>query len=104
MLPLEVTSHANNARVDANGNMVIRGRTAPHATVRVQVDTVANVAGLLGLTQPVMDQTLQADANGRFNVTVPQAQFAIPGGRYDVRLTSTRGTQTAEERLTLYRG
>lgn len=33
-----------------------------------------------------------------------QAQFAIPGGRYDVRLTSVRGAQTAGERLALYRG
>jgi hypothetical protein len=104
VLPLEVTSHVNNGRVDANGNVVIQGRTAPHATVRVQVESVANVAGLLGLTQPVMDQTLQSDANGRFSIAVPQGQIPIPGGRYDVRLTSTRGTQTAEERLTLYRG
>ena len=103
-LPLQVTSHAHNARVDTNGNLTIQGRTAPHATVRVQVDTVANVGGLLGLTQPVVDQSLQADANGLFHVAVPQAQFAIPGGRYDVRLTSVRGSQTAEERLTLYRG
>lgn len=103
-LPLEVTSHVNNAHVDANGNVVLQGRTAPHATVRVQVDTIANVAGLLGVTQPVMDQTLQADGNGRFNVAVSQGPFNIPGARYDVRLTSTRGTQTAQERLTLYRG
>lgn len=103
-LPLRITSHNNNARVDAVGNVVVQGRTAPHATVRVQVESVANVAGVLGLNQPVMDQTLQADANGNFNFAMSQGGFPIPGARYDVRLTSTRGNETAEERLTLYRG
>ncbi|MDB5750659.1 MAG: hypothetical protein JWP65_1080 [Ramlibacter sp.] len=103
-LPLHVTSHDNNARIDAGAAMVIQGRTAPHATVRVQVETVANVAGLLGLTQQVMDQTLQADASGNFNFAVAPGPFPIAGARYDVRLTSTRGSQTAQERLTLYRG
>jgi hypothetical protein len=103
-LPLRVTSHDDNARIDAAGPLVIQGRTAPHATVRVQVESVANVAGLLGLTQPVMDQTLQADGAGNFNFAVAPGPFAVPGARYDVRLTSTRGSQTAQERLTLHRG
>jgi hypothetical protein len=100
-LPLQVTSHSNNMVVDANGNLSIRGRTAPYATVRVQVDSVANVAGLLGVSQPVLDQTVQSDRDGRFGVTAnPRGSF-IPGTRYDVRVTSTSGSQTAEERLTL---
>ncbi|HEX7890526.1 MAG TPA: hypothetical protein VF522_14285 [Ramlibacter sp.] len=100
-LPLEVTSHSNNMVVDANGNLAIRGRTAPYATVRVQVDSVANVAGLLGVSQPVLDQTVQADREGRFGVTANPRGSVIPGTRYDVRVTSNSGSQTAEERLTL---
>lgn len=100
-LPLQVTSHSNNMVVDGNGNLAIRGRTAPYATVRVQVDSVASVAGLLGVAQPVVDQTVQADHNGHFSVAAnPRGSF-IPGTRYDVRVTSTSGSQTAEERLTL---
>ena len=100
-LPLEVTSHSNNMVVDGNGNLAIRGRTAPYATVRVQVDSIASVAGLLGVAQPVLDQTVQADRNGHFSVAAnPRGSF-IPGSRYDVRVTSTSGSQTAEERLTL---
>lgn len=100
-LPLQVTSHSNNTVVDANGNLAIQGRTVPNATVRVQVEAVASVAGLLGVTQPVADQTVQADRNGHFSVGVSPRGFPIPGTRYDVRVTSTSGSQTAEERLTL---
>ena len=59
--------------------------------------------GLLGLTQPVMDQTIQADRTGNFTVAVAPTGLPIPGARYDIRVTSTSGTQTAEERLTLHR-
>jgi len=100
-LPLEITSHSNNTVVDGNGNLAIRGRTVPHATVRVQVESVANVGGVLGLSQPVADHTVQADRDGRFSVAVSPRGAFIPGTRYDVRVTSTAGTQTAEERLTL---
>jgi hypothetical protein len=99
--PLEITNHRDNAVVDANGNLAIGGRTAPFANVRVQVESVANVAGVLGLTQPVADQTVQADRSGRFLVQVAPRTLPIPGTRYDVRVTASNGGQTAEERLTL---
>jgi hypothetical protein len=101
-LPLNITSHSNNMVIDANGNLAIQGRTVPNASVRVQVEAVANVAGLLGLTQPVADQTVLADPNGRFAATVtPRGGLPIPGTRYEVRVTATSGSQTAEERITL---
>lgn len=99
--PLEITSYQNNAVVDASGNLSIQGRTAPFANVRVQVESVANVAGLLGVTQPVADQTVQADRSGRFGVLVAPRTLPIPGQRFDVRITATSGDRTAEERLTL---
>lgn len=100
-LPLTVTNYRDNAVVDANGNLAIQGRTAPFANVRVQVESVANVAGVLGLSQAVADQTVQADRNGNFGVNLNPRGLPIPGTRYDVRLTATSGNQTAEERLTL---
>lgn len=100
-LPLSVTSHRDNAVVDAQGNLSIEGRTAPFANVRVQVESVASVGGLLGVTQPVADQTVQADRDGRFNVLVRPRGLPIPGTRYDLHLTATNGSQTAEERLSL---
>ncbi len=100
-LPLSVTSHRDNAVVDGNGNLSIQGRTAPNASVRIQVDSVANVAGLLGVSQPVADTTVQADRNGHFAVNISPRGLPIPGTRYDLRLTATSGSQSAEERLTL---
>jgi hypothetical protein len=100
-MPLTVTSYHDNAVVDAGGNLAIQGRTVPLANVRVQVESVASVGGLLGVTQPVADQTVQADRNGNFSVNVTPRGLPIPGTRYDVRLTATSGSQTAEERLTL---
>lgn len=100
--PLEVTNHENNAVVDANGNLAIRGRTAPFANVRVEVQSVANIAGVLGVTQPVTDQTVQADRDGHFGILVTPRGLPIPGTRYDVRITATSGDRTAEERLTLF--
>ncbi|MDB5857826.1 MAG: hypothetical protein JWQ76_1515 [Ramlibacter sp.] len=101
-LPLQITSHANGAQID-NGMLTLQGRTAPGANVRVQVESVANVGGLLGVTQQVMDQTIQADRNGHFSVSVQPSGLPIPGQRYDVRMTSSNGNQTAEERITLQR-
>jgi hypothetical protein len=100
-VPLEVTSHRDNAVVDANGNLALQGRTLPNATVRVQVESVASIGGLLGVSQPVADQTVQADRNGRFLVAINPRGLPIPGTRYDIRLTATSGGQSAEERLTL---
>jgi hypothetical protein len=101
-LPLEVTSHSNNMVIDAAGNLAIQGRTVPNATVRVQVDSIANMGGTLGLTQPVADHTVQADRNGYFSVAVsPRGALPIPGTRFDVRVTSTSGSETAEERFSL---
>jgi hypothetical protein len=101
-LTLEVTSHRDNAVVDGDGRLVIEGRTLPGATVRVQVDSVTSLAGIIGFTQPVADQSVQADDRGRFSVRVAPRGLPIPGTRYEVELTATRGTQTAEETLTLY--
>ena len=99
--PLTVTSHQNNAVVDANGNLSIQGHTAPLANVRVQVESIANVGGVLGVTQQVADQTVQADRSGHFSVLVSPRGLPIPGTRYEVRLSATSGSQTAEERITL---
>lgn len=99
--PLQITSHADRAVVDANGDLHLRGRTLPFANVRVEVQSVASVAGVLGVTQPVADMTVQADRNGYFSVLVPQRAVAIPGTRYEVHVTASNGNRGAEERISL---
>lgn len=102
-LPLHVSSHSNGAVVDANGNMVLQGHTAPYATVRVRVDAVPPVVGqLFGVAQTIYTGTVQADRNGYFSVNVDPRSAVMPGMRYDVSLSAQQGSQTAESRLTLH--
>lgn len=102
-LPLHVSSPSNGAVVDANGNLLLRGQTAPWATVRVRVDAVPPVVGqMFGVAQTVFDDTVQADRSGYFSVNVNPRTPVIPGMRYDVSLSAQQGSQTAESRLTLH--
>jgi hypothetical protein len=95
-LPLQVTSYQDNAVVDADGDLSVRGRTAPFANVRVLVDAVA-----MGARQSVADQSVQADRNGRFSMVVDPRVEPAPGLRFELRVLATDGRQSAEERLTL---
>jgi hypothetical protein len=102
-LPLHLSSPTNNATVDANGNVLIQGRTAPSATVRVRVDAVPPIVGTqFGVALQMADQTVQADRNGYFSLNVAPRGPVIPGSRYDVAVTANHGPQTAESRITLY--
>lgn len=101
-LPLEVTSHVNNAAVDADGQLTLRGRTAPHASVHVQVQPANPLTSLIGFQPPASQQWVRADANGHFAASLRTQGLPIPGTRYDVTLRASSGTQTAEESLTLY--
>lgn len=101
-LPLQITSHTNNMVV-GDGSVQLVGRTAPNATVRVLMEPVSIIGALAGVQQPAQDHTILADRDGRFTVTLQPMGLALPGTRYDVRLTATSGNQTTEERLTLLR-
>lgn len=99
-LPLRVLSHANNAEI-GGGSTEIRGRTAPDATVDVEVQGIASLAGLIGITQPILTQSLKADANGNFAFSF-QPQIAMPGARYEISLHATKGNLTRDTKLVLF--
>ncbi|MES2632394.1 MAG: hypothetical protein V4669_05445 [Pseudomonadota bacterium] len=99
VLPLQVTSHANNAQIPA-GATTVQGRTLPGATVDVRVLASASVVGL-GINQELLSQRLQADGNGNFSFSF-SPKFALPGTRYDVEMTSTRGNLKSESTLVLF--
>lgn len=102
-LPLHVSSPSHGSVIDAAGNLFVQGQTAPWATVRVRVDAVPPVIGqMLGVAQTVYNDTVQADRNGHFSVSVNPRIAAIPGMRYDVSLTAQQGSQTAESRITVH--
>ena len=100
VLPLDITSHANNAQV-GGGVVEVRGRTAPDAKVDVQVQAIAAVAGFFGINQQIFNQTLRSDAQGNFGFSF-QPQIPVPGARYEVTITATRGEMTRESKLVLF--
>lgn len=99
-LSLQVTSPAPGTAVDT---VMVQGRTAPRADVRVAVDIVPPAApGLMSVAQPVAQQTVQADAEGNFSFSLGP-QRVQPGTRYEVLLNASQGTQvTPGLRLVLY--
>lgn len=99
-LPLQITSHANNAQV-GNGAVEVRGRTVPDAKVDVQVQMIASLAGAFGINQQILNQSLRADANGNFGFTF-QPQFPIPSARYEASITASKGDLNREARLVLF--
>ncbi len=99
-LPLQITSHANNAQV-GSGPIEVRGRTAPDAKVDVQVQVIASLAGVFGINQPILTQTLRSDAGGNFVFSF-KPQMAVPGARYEATITATKGDLSSETRLVLF--
>ena len=100
VLPLQITSHANNVQV-GSGPIEVRGRTAPDARVDVQIQAIASVAGVFGINQQVLNQSFRSDGNGNFAFTF-QSPVPVPGTRYEATITATRGDQVRESRLVLF--
>lgn len=99
-LPLEITNHANNSQV-SNGVIEVRGRTAPDAKVDVQVQAITSVAGYYGINQQAFSQSLRSDAQGNFVFSF-QPQIPVPGTRYEINVTASRGDLTRESKLVLF--
>ncbi len=99
-VPLQVTSHNNNAIVEGN-TTTVRGRTAPGAVVEVKVQAIAPLAGLFGVTQEVLNERVQADGAGNFTFTF-SPKLPLPGTRYEVDMVSTKAQLRTESRLVLF--
>ena len=99
-LPLQVTSHANNAAVEGNSTTV-RGKTAPGAMVDIKVNAIAPIAGLFGVAQDVLSERVQADGAGNFSFSF-SPRLPLPGTRYEVAMTARKGDLATESRLVLF--
>lgn len=60
----QLSNVTNNASIALPLDIV--GRTAPNATVEVKVDAFTSLAGIIGLSQPIVNSQVQADSNGQF--------------------------------------
>lgn len=99
-LPLEITSHANNAQV-SGGAVEVRGKTSPDTKVDVQVQAIAALAGVFGINQQISNQSIRSDAAGNFTFSF-QNRIPVPGARYEATITASRGDQTREVKLVLF--
>ncbi len=99
-LPLEITSHQNMAQV-VTGPIELRGRTAPDANVDIQVTSVSAIFGMFGLSQNLLTKAIRADANGNFSVSFIAPQMPSGGGRLQVALLATKGSQRQAQSLVL---
>jgi hypothetical protein len=80
--------------------LLIRGRTAPLATVVVNVQAVTPPGVTENYNRTVFAQTLQADREGEFRFTmVPGIPY--PGIRYDMSVVASRDGRSHETRMSL---
>ncbi|MFS8885948.1 hypothetical protein [Synechococcus sp. H70.2] len=92
LLP-QITNLRDGDRV-AGSSFTLQGTTAPNASVRVTVTASTSLGGILTAQQTVMNQTVQADGQGRFTITV-RPPIPAAGTVYQVNLTATSGNQTS---------
>lgn len=98
-IPLEIITPKENARV--SGTVEVEGRSAPNATVNVNVEATSSVAGLFGFERKILERTIRADEQGKFSFAF-KPSISLPGTRYEVNLSSSRGDRTSEETLVLF--
>lgn len=101
-LPLEILSHQNNAEI-GTGLAEIRGRTAPDATIDIQVVGVSAIFGIFGVSQRQQGQSTRADANGNFafNFQPQTTNNGSKASRYEFTLTASKNGQSQVANLNL---
>jgi hypothetical protein len=98
-LAVQVLNHYDNTEIGPDP-VLIKARTAPGATVLVNVRAIPAPAPAAGQQRIVYAQTLQADAEGIISFTmIPGTPY--PGERYEISMIARRGAVTQESRFTL---
>jgi hypothetical protein len=97
--PLEVISPSNMAEV-RGGSIEVRGRSAPHLPLQVQVEATTSVAGLIGLNQNIMSRTVTTDGRGNFAFSF-EPRMTVPGTHYEVNISGSLDGQEKSRKLTL---
>ncbi|AFY73060.1 putative S-layer protein [Synechococcus sp. PCC 7502] len=83
----QITNVNNNDFINLPVNLV--GQTLPNANVRVIVEALRSVGGIIDISQPIFNNTVRANQRGRFNVNIPGSSNLTSGTRYRVRMTAT---------------
>ena len=91
------------ANWSGRSNYTIRGRAAPYTSVNVRVEPRALRGNNDDVSQRVINQNIQTDANGRFAFTLRRPTDAPPGVRFDVFITASDNGRESEEHVVLIR-
>jgi hypothetical protein len=82
----QLTNVSNNGAIVLPMDIV--GLTAPNARVEVKVDAFTSLAGIIGVSQPIVNGQVQADSNGQFTFRLQSGLLTPSGTRYRVQLVA----------------
>ena len=98
-LAVQVLNHQPNEEIGPDP-ILVKGRTAPFASVAVNVRAVAPAGLPVDHSRVVFAQTLQADGEGIFSFTLVPG-IPVPGTRYDMVMVARRDNLSQESRMSL---
>jgi len=83
----KITNFNNNAAV--NLPVTLLGETLANANIKVSVEALSSVLGIIETSQTILNTTVRANRQGIFRVEIPEANRLTSGTRYRVRMTAT---------------
>jgi hypothetical protein len=93
LLP-QLTNYKDGDRVTGN-SFQLQGQTLPGASVQIQVSAERSIGGgFINASTTLVNQTVQADSQGRFQLTVSPA-FPSSGTTYQITLKASANGQTS---------
>jgi hypothetical protein len=97
---IKVLSPANNSTIPA-GQIVVRGQSSPGALVSLDVQATSSVVGILGYSQKVFNESVQADAQGNFTFQF-QSVLSFQGTRYELSFNTTKDNDSRQQRWVIF--
>ncbi|MEO1134406.1 MAG: hypothetical protein AAFX40_17095, partial [Cyanobacteria bacterium J06639_1] len=88
-----VTNYKDGDTV-SGASFTIEGQTEPNASVQIKATSVTSLAGIIGAQQTLANQTVQADADGKFSLRM-RPTLVTSGSTYTVELTGIQGETTS---------
>ena len=88
-------NYENGDLINTRG-FILEGETKPQATVKITVSSSRSVfGGFVNLDQTFFEQTVQADTDGYFDVSIPAVSGASAGIKYTVTAIASEGGKTS---------
>jgi hypothetical protein len=94
----EITNFSHNDRINLPANLV--GQTLPNADVRVTIEALNSIFGIMEISETLFSNTVRANKEGKFIVNFPSVDV-VSGTRYRVRLTATHNNRSQSNELFL---